>query len=314
MQITVDGAVPSSLLDLAVVDIADVVLICVPTPSDSHPKFDPRVLRETCAEVVHRARPGQTLILTSTTHVGATRELLVQPLARRGLDVGRDVFVAFSPEPPDPRAEDHAQLCTPRVIGGATELCATRAEAVLSHTCERVHRVSSPEAAEMFTLRKVSGRPRHIARRAHELLMRSGRPLRDARVLVVGVGQEPGVADPRAALDVADRRVLLGVANRRAAPAVEIIERLRAEGAHVDYHDPLVPTLRVDGEQLASVRVERRGEGPNLGRGESVNVKHYDLAILATLHPGHDYAWVQRCPAVLDCTYRTPGGRRRYLP
>jgi UDP-N-acetyl-D-mannosaminuronate dehydrogenase len=300
MQITVDGAVPSSVVDIAVVDIADVVLICVPTPSDSHLKFDPRVLRETCAEVVHRARPGQTLILTSTTHVGATRELLVQPLARRGLDVGRDVFVAFSPEPLDPRAEDHAQLCTPRVIGGATELCATRAEAVLGHTCEHVHRVSSPEAAEMFTLRRVSGRPRHIARRAHELLMRSGRPLREARVLVVGVGvgvcHEPGGADTRQ------------------APAVEIIERLRAEGAQVDYHDPLVPTLRVDGEQLASVRVELRGEGPNLGRGESVNVKRYDLAILATLHPGHDYGWVQRCPAVLDCTYRTPGARRRFLP
>ena len=44
----------------------------------------------------------------------------------------------------------------------------------------------------------------------------------------------------------------------------------------------------------------------------------YDLAILATVHPGpdheHDYGWLARCPAVLDCTYRTPGGRRRFLP
>jgi UDP-N-acetyl-D-mannosaminuronate dehydrogenase len=285
-------------------DAADVVLVCVPTPVDERPHVDerpqpdPRVLRETCAEVVHRARPGQTLILTSTTYVGATRELLLQPLVCRGLDIGKDVFVALSPEPIPPGVERHGQLRNPRVIGGATELCSGRAEAVLGHTCEHVHRVSSPEAAEMFTLRKVSGRPRHIAKRAHELLMRSGRPLREARVLVVGVGvcHEPGVADTRQ------------------VPAVEIIERLRAEGAHVDYHDPLVPTLRVDGEQLASVRVELRGEGPNLGRGESVNVKRYDLAILATLHPGHDYGWVQRCPTVLDCTYRTLGGRRRFLP
>lgn len=275
-------------------DAADVVLVCVPTPSEGHLQPDWPILREACAAVVHHARPGQTLILTSTTYVGATRELLVQPLVHRGLDVGRDVFVAFSPERNDPGVE--GELRIPRVIGGATELCGGRAEAVLAHTCKHIHRVSSPEAAEMFTLRKVSGRPRHIAKRAHDLLMRSGRPLREARVLVVGASHEPHVADAGE------------------APAVEIIERLRAEGAHVDYHDPLVPTLRVDGERLASVRVELRGEGPNLGRGESVNVKGYDLAILTVLHPGHDYAWVQRCPAVLDCTYRTPGGRRRFLP
>jgi UDP-N-acetyl-D-glucosamine dehydrogenase len=142
----------------------------------------------------------------------------------------------------------------------------------------------------------VSGRPRHIAWRAHELLVRSGRPLRDARVLVVGASYKPGVADTRE------------------APAVEIIARLRAEGAQVDYHDPLVPTLRVDGEYLHSVRVELRGEGPNLGRGESVNVGSYDLAILATLHPEHDYGWLHRCAAVLDCTYRTPVGKKRLLP
>lgn len=357
-------------------DAADVVLVCVPTPVDEHLQPDPAILREACAAVVRHARPGQTLVLTSTTYVGTTRELLVQPLARRGLDVGRDVFVAFAPERIDPGVAGHEQLGTPRVMGGVTEACAARAEAVLAHTCKHVHRVSSPEAAEMVklyentfravnialafemaeacqafaldplevtdaaatkpygflahypsagvgghcigvdpyyllgplrergrpallaeeALRKVSGRPRHIAWRAHELLMRSGRPLRDANVLVVGASYKPGVADTRE------------------APALEIIRRLRGEGAHVDYHDPLVPTLRVDGEELASVRVELRGEGPNLGRGESVNVARYDLVILATLHPEHDYGWVHRCPAVLDCTYRTPGGRKRYLP
>src|SRR3984893_19415054 len=113
MQITADSIVPSPVVDVSIhinrasqhtvvvvgldhvglpggqmqeLDAADAVLICVPTPIDNHLQFDPRVLRETCAEVVHRARPGQTLILTSTTYVGATRELLLQPLARRGLD------------------------------------------------------------------------------------------------------------------------------------------------------------------------------------------------------------------------------------
>ncbi len=40
----------------------------------------------------------------------------------------------------------------------------------------------------------------------------------------------------------------------------------------------------------------------------------YDLAIVVTVHPAHDYGWLARCPAVLDCTYRTPGGRRRLVP
>ncbi len=145
-------------------------------------------------------------------------------------------------------------------------------------------------------LRTVSGWPRHIARRAEQLLMRSGRSLREASVLLVGISVDPGAGE------------------ERNAPAAEIIARLRAEEVRVDYYDPLVPRLRVDGEELHSVRIELRGEGPNLGRGESVDVKRYDLVVLATLHPGHDYAWVQRCPAVLDCTYSTPGGRRRFLP
>jgi UDP-N-acetyl-D-glucosamine dehydrogenase len=147
-------------------------------------------------------------------------------------------------------------------------------------------------------LRTVSGWPRHIARRAQQLLMRSGRSLREASVLLVGVSGEPSGDE----------------GSKAPAAAAELIARLRAEEVRVDYYDPLVPRLRVDGEELHSVRIELRGEGPNLGRGESVDVKRYDLVVLATLHPGHDYAWVQRCPAVLDCTYSTPGGRRRFLP
>ena len=158
-----------------------------------------------------------------------------------------------------------------------------------------VHRISSPDALDMFTPRQVCPRPRHIARRAHELLLRSGRSLREASVLVVGAPHGPGAMDTP-------------------APAAEIIARLRAEEAHVDYYDPLVRTLRVDGEALASVRVGLRGEGPNFGREQRVDVKRYDLVILALMHPGHDYSWVARCPAVLDCTYRAPGGGRRYLP
>ena len=355
-------------------DAADLVLICVPTPIDERRLPDPAILQRVCAEVVRHARPGQTLVLTSTTYVGCTRELLVQPLAERGLQVGEDICVAFAPERIDPGVAGHEQLQTPRVIGGVTETCVRRAAELLRYTCAHLHRVSSPEAAEMVklyentfravnialsfeiaeaclahgldpievtdgaaskpygfmahypsagvgghciavdphylvhplrelgrpakiseeALRTLAGRPRHIAWRAHEILVELGLRLTDARILVVGVSYKPGVADTRE------------------APAVEILTRLRAEGAHADYHDPLVPELTLDGELLHSVDPDPRRDAGGFGPED------YDLTILATVHPGpdheHDYGWLARCPAVLDCTYRTPGGRRRFLP
>ena len=66
--------------------------------------------------MVAAARPGQTIILTSTSYVGTTQELLTEPLAARGLRAGQDVFVAFSPERIDPGNPDHEHRETPRVV------------------------------------------------------------------------------------------------------------------------------------------------------------------------------------------------------
>ncbi len=351
-------------------DAADLVLICVPTPIDELRRPQPEILRRACASVVEHARAGQTFVLTSTTYVGTTRELLVAPLEERGLRVGEDVFVAFAPERIDPGVVEHEQLRTPRVIGAVSETCFRRASQLLRHTCLALHRVSSPEAAEMVKLyentfravnialafeigeacktlaldpievtdaaatkpygfmahypsagvgghcigvdphyllhplrehgrpaamaeeamRKVAGRPRHVVWRAHELLVEAGGRLADARVLVVGASYKPGVADSRE------------------APAGEIIERLREEGAHVDYHDPLVGELRVGDQLLESVDPDPRRDASGFGPED------YDLAIVVTIHPQYDYGWLARCRAVLDCTYRTPAGRERHVP
>jgi UDP-N-acetyl-D-mannosaminuronate dehydrogenase len=69
---------------------------------------------------------------TSTAYAGTTTELLANPLRRRGLEPGRDVFVAFSPEPIDPGNPDHQQDETPRVVSGVTSECAIRAAQVIS--------------------------------------------------------------------------------------------------------------------------------------------------------------------------------------
>src|SRR3954451_8269540 len=88
--------------DSAALSEADAVIVCVPPPVDAHLNPDLHALSAACASVVERARPGQVVILTSTTYVGCTNDLLVAPLAARGLLVGRDIFVSFSPERIDP--------------------------------------------------------------------------------------------------------------------------------------------------------------------------------------------------------------------
>ncbi|WNG92964.1 nucleotide sugar dehydrogenase [Mycobacterium sp. ITM-2016-00318] len=142
---------------------AEAVVVCVPTPVDAHQSPDLRALRGACAAVVANAVSGQTIVLTSTTYVGCTRELLVKPLEDKGFEIGTDVFVAFAPERIDPGVESHAPDHTPRVLGGVTRRCTAQATAVLRHTASSLHAVSSPEAAEMTKLVENTFRAVNIA-------------------------------------------------------------------------------------------------------------------------------------------------------
>lgn len=142
---------------------ADSVIICVPTPVDSHQTPNLTALDTACASVVENAVRGQTIVLTSTTYAGCTHDLLIKPLTARGFEVGTDVYVAFSPERIDPGVEAHSPEATPRVVGGATPNCADRAVDVLQHTSSAIHRVSSPETAEMTKLLENTFRAVNIA-------------------------------------------------------------------------------------------------------------------------------------------------------
>ena len=142
---------------------ADAVIIAVPTPVDERHAPDLRAVRAACATVVEHARPGQTLILTSTTYVGTTRDLLVAPLTARGLAVGRDVHVAFAPERINPGDALWEQASVPRVVGGVTEACVEAAVEVLAATAARLHVVSSPEAAEFTKLQENTFRAVNLA-------------------------------------------------------------------------------------------------------------------------------------------------------
>ena len=138
--------------DVAAMEEADAVVVCVPTPIDEHrlPEFGP--LRAACADVVEHARPGQVIILTSTSFVGTTRQLLVDPITERGFTVGTDICVVFSPERIDPGVDNHRQRETPRLIGADTKSCVERAADVVGRLTDQVFAVSSPEVAELAKL------------------------------------------------------------------------------------------------------------------------------------------------------------------
>ncbi|WP_129840933.1 nucleotide sugar dehydrogenase [Streptomyces sp. RFCAC02] len=131
---------------------ADAVVVCVPTPVDRHLVPDLTALRAACETVVRHARAGQTIVLASTSYVGTTRELLVGPLAARGLVPGHDVHVACAPERVDPGRPKHAQETTTRVVGGLSPACGLRAAEILRGTAGAIHTVGSPEAAELTKL------------------------------------------------------------------------------------------------------------------------------------------------------------------
>lgn len=142
---------------------AAAVVVAVPTPVDNYLVPDLAILRSACATVVSQAVPGQLLVLTSTTYVGSTRDLLAQPLTGRGLRPGVDIHVAFSPERINPGVDDFSQEQVPRVVGGITEACGHRAEVLLGKYVPNVHLVPTAEAAEMTKLLENTFRAVNIA-------------------------------------------------------------------------------------------------------------------------------------------------------
>jgi nucleotide sugar dehydrogenase len=131
-------------------------------------------------------------------------------------------------------------------------------------------------------MQAIADRPGQVARRVRQILVEAAGRAPGSRVLVVGAAYKKNLQDVRE------------------SPAVEIISELRHGGVAVDYHDPLLPSLTLpDGLTLLSVQQPKPED--------------YDLVVLATLHDDHDYGWLDECPRVLDCTYRTPVAGHRYL-
>ncbi len=351
----------SATADYTVIENADVIFICVPTPFDEMKAPDLKPVIAATESIAHYLKKGQLVILQSTTYPGTTEEVCVPILETSGLKAGKDFHVAFSPERIDPGATSSQGWTvknTPKTLGGLTSKCTRLAKALLVHLTPKVFVVSSPRAAEMSKLlenifRSVNialvnelallsermhidfweviaaaktkpfgfmafypgagvgghcipvdpyylswkareydfhtkfielaaeinqGMPYHVVKLAHDLLSSRGKPLKNARVLVLGVAFKPNVDDARN------------------SPAERVIEILLNYGARVRYHDPYVPVFRVGNDVFRRDRVAL--ESVALTRAE---LQKSDLVIIVTAHRQVNYRLVAtHAPLIVD--------------
>jgi UDP-N-acetyl-D-glucosamine dehydrogenase len=130
---------------------ADCILICVPTPLTDKMEPDLSYLLETTETISKNLRSGQLIILESTTYPGTTEEMMLPKLEKKDMKVGRDFFLAFSPEREDPGNKQFSATNTPKVVGGVTGACLDVA-ATLFNQITRAVLVSSTRAAELTKL------------------------------------------------------------------------------------------------------------------------------------------------------------------
>jgi UDP-N-acetyl-D-glucosamine dehydrogenase len=131
---------------------ADAILIALPTPLSKQREPDLSIVNGATEEIATRLRRGHLVVLESTTYPGTTREEILPRLEASGLRVGEDFNLAFSPERVDPGRQDWTTKNVPKVVGGITDACTTRAAELYGSAVDTVHRVTSPESAELTKL------------------------------------------------------------------------------------------------------------------------------------------------------------------
>jgi UDP-N-acetyl-D-glucosamine dehydrogenase len=322
---------------------ADALLICVPTPLTVHREPDLQYVERTADAVASALRVGHLVCLESTTYPGTTEEVVLPRLARTGLTVGRDFFLAYSPEREDPGNTRYSTATIPKLVGGVTRDCAELAVALYAQAIDRTVPVSSTRVAEAakilenvyravnialvnelkvafdrmdidiwevieaaktkpfgfqafypgpglgghcipidpfyltwkareygVTTRFIelageinSAMPDYVLARLTDALNRRGKALNGANVLVLGAAYKKDTDDPRE------------------SPALEILERLLAKGAHARYSDPHLPELP---------RVRRHDLGLRSLGLDAETIGGCDAVLLITDHSQFDYA------------------------
>lgn len=329
-------------LDFKRIPEVDAIILCVPTPLNKYREPDLSFVINTVDSIVPHLREGQVVSLESTTYPGTTEEELLPRIESRGLKVGKDVFLVFSPEREDPGRGDFTTKTIPKVVGGQTKNCLEVGMALYGKVIDRVVPVSSTKAAEMTKLlenihRAVniglvnemkivadkmgidihevidaastkpfgfvayrpgpglgghcipidpfyltwkareygvhtrfielageinSAMPAYVLKKIAKSMNERKKSINGSRILILGISYKKNVDD------------------MRESPSVFLMEKLRAEGAHIDYTDPHVPVfpkMREHKFDLSSVELT------------AAALKTYDCVVLTTDHDKFDY-------------------------
>jgi len=142
----------TAVSDFRVLNQLDAVIICVPTPLGKTKDPDLSMVVAAVDKIAGNLKANQLIVLESTTYPGTTEELMLPKLQESGLKVGKDFFLAFSPERVDPGNSIFNTHNTPKVIGGVTPQCLEVASKLYQHFIEKIIPVSSSRAAEMVKL------------------------------------------------------------------------------------------------------------------------------------------------------------------
>jgi UDP-N-acetyl-D-glucosamine dehydrogenase len=161
-SLVVNGTIRATQ-SLAAIESLDAISICVPTPLRKTKDPDLSYVIASVEAVHNHLRPGQLIVIESTTYPGTTREVVLPILQKSGLRVGEDFFLAYSPERVDPGNKQYSTRNIPKVIGGMTARCTELASLLYSQFVDRVVSVSSSDAAEMVKLLENTFRSVNIA-------------------------------------------------------------------------------------------------------------------------------------------------------
>jgi UDP-N-acetyl-D-glucosamine dehydrogenase len=142
---------------------ADALLICVPTPLSDSRDPDLTYVEQTAQQIAQELRPGQLIVLESTTYPGTTRDVVLPILAASGLTVGEDFFLAYSPEREDPGNATYSARNIPKVVGGIEPNSLRLAEALYRSAVASVVPVTTAEVAEACKILENTYRSVNIA-------------------------------------------------------------------------------------------------------------------------------------------------------
>jgi len=355
--------------DPARLSAADAVIVCVPTPLGRHLEPDLTYIQRSTDAIADNLRPGQLIVLESSTYPRTTRDIMLPRLERDGRACGTDFFLAYSPEREDPGRRDHTTQTIPKLVGGIDPISGELAVALYRKAIAQVIPVKSAEVAEAAKIlenvyravnialvnemkvvltamgidiwevieaastkpfgfqpfypgpglgghcipidpyyltwkaREVGlptrfielagevnrGMPDYVVRRTIDALNARGKPVRNSRILVLGLAYKPDIDDVRE------------------SPSLELIEKLQELGAAVDYSDPHVPAthkMRNYDLQMKSIALSPQ------------TLVSYDCVIVATHHSAFDWQMIASHARLIVDTrnaLRDVAGDRRHI-